>query len=241
MKFLTFSMLFVLLVSCSSAPTKEQTDAFDKKMQSLRIKGTKSLGPSGFSRIPLKSGQWITFLTSTKEKGALTNRGVSTFKVLKVSGKNVTMEVESIHENSADKSIIQYQIENYPSYTKMNVTKEELEKMLENLKISKIIMKMGTEPAKEMPTAFMPKSLLKDLFANGYRVSETKNESCSSSFLKSKRCMVFDFEATALGFSTKGKSYGHSDIPVMSFIKSDADNNITEVINYGMSGAKSSL
>lgn len=231
-------LLLILVVSCSSAPSKDQLKAFRKQVDAKRMKGSRDLGPSTNSRLPLQAGQWVTVLNTSKDGKEM---GLSTFKVLGVSGKSVRMEVETISAKNQDPQIMQYEVDNYPMYNKLNVSKAELESYLDNLVIKKMVMKNGKEPAQEMPTAFVPKGMLKDLFANGYSISTPKKEACSSSYLNSGSCIGFDFEVNVFGFTTKGKSYAHSAVPVMGFVKSDSEKTLSEVVNFGLTGAKSSL
>lgn len=237
--FLSFSVC-LLLTACTHAPTVEEKQHFGQEIDKLKLPATKSFGSSKSKRIPLKAGQWVTIMTQMKDENKSPN--LSTFKVLKVSGKTVVIEIESFSATSA-KNIIQYEIEHYPMYDMLSVTKNELEKYLENIKIKKVITKYGDNPAKEMSADVisMGKGYVKSLFLTGYRVGEPTKEDCSSDYIKAKKCIVYGFEANVMGQSMTGKSYAHSDIPVVSFIKSDSDRAYTQVINYGLTGAKSSL
>lgn len=241
MKSLLSLTLGALLVSCASGPSKEQVAAFKNKLDEEKIQMVKDLGASSTSRIPLKAGQWVKIHTVIKEGNK--DQNLATFKVLKVAGKTVTMEVETTNASSLGLQVMQYEVENYPVWDKLDISKHELEKLVDKMNIKKIIMKQGNEPAQEISVAYMPmaKGMLKQLFSSGYRIGDLKKEACSSEYIKSSNCVVFDYQASAYGFTTKGTSYTHSAIPIVGFIKSISDKSETKVVNFGLTGAKSSL
>lgn len=241
MKLTLISLLFcVILTACSQAPTAQEKQSFNEEINKLKLPEIKSFGASKTKRIPLKAGQWVTIMTQMKDDTKGIN--LSTFKVIKVVGKTVTIEVESFNANSA-KNIMQYEVENYPMYDMLSVTKNELEKYLENIKIKRVVTKYGDRAPTEIPLEVinMSKGHVKSLFLTGYRIGEPHKEDCSSDNIKAKKCIIYNFEANVMGQAMSGKSYAHSDIPIVSFIKSDSDRAFTQVINYGLSGAKTSL
>ncbi|HXH75650.1 MAG TPA: hypothetical protein VNJ08_11825 [Bacteriovoracaceae bacterium] len=241
MKSIFSFLLLVLAVSCASGPTKEEKEAFTNKVDQEKLKTVKELAASSDSRIPLKAGQWVKIHTTLKEGNK--DQSLSTFKVLKVDGKTVTMEVETTNASTLGLNVMQYEVENYPTHNKLDISKQELEKLVDKMNIKKITMKQGNEPAQELPVTYMPmaKGMLKDLFASGYRIGEPKKTACASEYLKAPTCVVFEYEANAFGFTTKGTSFAHSSVPVVGFIKSDSDKSETKVVNFGLTGAKSSL
>lgn len=241
MKLLVSPLLLALAMSCSTGPSKQQVDAFNNKVGQEKLKAAVNLGPSSESRIPLKAGQWVKIHTTLKEGNK--DQSLSTFKVLKVAGRTVTMEVETTNASTLGLTIMQYEVENYPTHNKLDIKKQDLEKLVDKMNIKKIIMKQGNDPAQELSSAYMPmaKGMLKELFASGYRIGQTKKAPCASSYLSSSQCVIFDFEASAFGFTTQGTSYAHSAIPVVGFIKSDTDKSKTVVVNFGLTGAKTSL
>lgn len=241
MKSLSSLLLLALLTGCASNPSKEQVAAFQNKVDQEKLQIVKDLSPTSNSRLPLKAGQWVKIHTVMKEGNK--DQTLATFKVLKVAANTVTMEVETTNASTLGLQIMQYEVENYPTWDKLDISKHDLEKLVDKMNIKKIIMKQGNDSAQEISVAYMPmaKGLLKQLFSSGYRIGELKKEACSSEYLKSSNCVVFDYEASAHGFTTKGTSYTHSAVPVLGFIKSVADKSETKVVNFGLTGAQSSL
>ncbi len=239
MKLILSGLLFALLSACSHAPTAEESQLFNQKIETK--KSNKSLGSTKDSRIPLKAGQWVTFVTEFKDGSY--SKSLSTYKLLKYNGKSLTMEMETSSAKSPDLHIIQYEIENFPNYSKLSMTQKDMEKYIGDVKIKKILMKQGNNPVQEMPVQLMPtsKESVKAMFASGYRISEPKKEACTSTYIKATKCIVFDYETNMMGYISTGKTYTHSEIPLVSFIKTENDKSVTEVINFGNSGAKSSL
>jgi hypothetical protein len=123
------------------------------------------------------------------------------------------------------------------------MTQKDMEKYIGDIKIKKILMKHGDNPVQEMPVHLIPtsKETVKNMFASGYRISEPKKEACASNYIKASKCIVYEYESNIMGYISTGKTYTHSEIPLMGFIKTENDKSVTEVINFGTSGAKSSL
>lgn len=234
------SLSLIYLISCSSKPTVEQVNVFNNKLSEMKVSSQKELKPSKESKIPLKEGQWVTMFSTLKENNY---SSLSTFKILKITKNQVTMEIESYSVKTDDKSVIYYEVENYPTIKKLLLTKKEVEEMVDDLKILKVISKHGTAPAQEMPAVLlsMAKGQTKNLFASGYRIGEFKNSGCESPYFKSKKCLIADVEVNVLGTTYKSKSFVHSEIPVLSFIKHESEKGDTFVINFGLTGAKSAL
>lgn len=239
MKSLSVLLLVSIVAGCSHRPSKEQLATFDQKINNEKLQTVRDLGPSSETRIPLKAGQWVKFHTVIKDG----DQSFATFKVLKVNGKNVTMEVETTNASTLGLTVMQYEVENFPTHNELDIDKKKLEGMVDKMVIKKIIMKHGNDAPQEIGSAYMPmaKGMLKQLFSSGYRIGDISKVPCASSTLKASRCMVFDYEASAYGFTTKGTSYAHSAVPIVGFIKSVSDKSETQIVNFGLTGAKSSL
>jgi hypothetical protein len=231
----------LMLLACSHKVTVEESNQFNQKLENLKLKSQKSIGSTKNQRLPLKAGQWARVLTILKEGNQ--DRSISTFKVLKVNKKSVTIEVETFSAANPELNIMQYEIENFPFYNQLSVSKAELEKYFDKIEVKKIITKYGNNAPSEMPTNFAPmaKNFMKKLFVNGYSLGQNSTGKCESPYIKAKSCINFPYEAEAFGYKAKGMSYAHSEIPFLSFVKSEGDKSDTFVINYGYEGAKSSL
>ncbi len=233
-------ILLTLAMACAHRSSKEEKAAFANKLQKEKLQTVKDLAPSPNSRLPLKAGQWVKLLTTVKESN---EQGLITYKVLKVNGNNITMEVVNTSAALLDLNVTQYEIENFPVSVKLDISKAELERLLDKMEVKKITVRNGHEEPHELPKTLMPmtKNTLKQAFASGYRVGEPKAQACSSAYLSSKKCIVFDYEASAFGFSTKGQSFAHGAVPIVGIIKSESDKSNVEVVNFDLTGAQSSL
>jgi hypothetical protein len=58
-----------------------------------KLQAILDLGPSGNDRIPLKAGHWVKIYTQIED--GLKDQSLSTFKVIKIVGNIITMEVET--------------------------------------------------------------------------------------------------------------------------------------------------
>ncbi len=111
------------------------------------------------------------------------------------------------------------------------------------MNIIKLVNKKGDGPAQEMQPQMlqMMQGMTKGVIGNAIRVGDMRKTSCSTEYLKSKRCYNYDFSAAALGITIRGIVTANGSIPVNGMVKSDTNQMIEETIAFGYKGATSSL
>ncbi len=238
---LTQFLTLIILASCSSGPSKKHVEKFAQKVTEEKTSQLIQLKKSSSQRLPLKVGQWVKVVTEFKT--GVQDKNFLIYKVIKIQGNLVKMEIESMNASNLEPKILQYEIENYPMDYKIALSKKEINKLVDKMVIKQMKIKVGENPVEELSKAYLPmaKGLLKNLFISGHQTGEAQKSDCSSEYLSSELCHIFDFEASLLGSSFKGKTYAHSEVPIVGFLKMISEQSETKVINFGLTGAKASF
>lgn len=230
------------LQSLMTKVTPEQAAVITAMADEVKFKKPKKLKKSKKSKKPLKAGQWVT--TLSKNIAGDMDVVLTTTKVISVRGKTVILETErySAAQNGV-REIAQMTIENYPVSGGLSYTDAEYNKMIKNMKITRVINKKGDEPAQEMPADILAitQGMAKGIAGNAVRTEEMKSGACETPYLKSARCYSFDFSAATLGITLNGTVTSNSYVPVSGMVKTESNQCIEETIAFGNRGAKSAL
>lgn len=229
-----------LLESLMPKVTPQQVSVIMAKADKVKFKKTKSLKTSGKDRLRLKSGQWVT--TLTRNKTGDMDVSLTTTKILNVTGSTVVLETESYSAASdGERTVAQMTIENYPVKAKLSYSNAEYDRFIQNMKITRMISKTGSNPPQEVPaqTLSMMQGSAKGMFTNSIRMGDMRRTGCKTDYIKSSRCYDYDFSASAMGVSIKGVVTSHSAIPVNGLVKMATDRMTQETIAFGYKGARS--
>jgi hypothetical protein len=181
-------------------------------------------------------------LISTRPREEDKPRTLMKYKVLKVEGTKVTMEIES-RSSSAKPSLMAYVVDHYPTQSEMSMTKEQFDKHIDDLTFERIIFQSGDSKPTEVPTniTLLTKQYIKNVFTGGYRTGDVTYTACGTPELTSTRCYTYNYQAEALGFSMKGTVHAHGGVPIVGFIDQTSDQGSSRVIAYGFTGATGTL
>jgi hypothetical protein len=228
--------LLTVLISCATHHTTSgRRYEFLKRIERLALSSPRQLNNTATSPLPLQAGQWVTFFTRSK-KGQRMELGLTTYKVLKMEGSLTTLEIETEGPESDKVIVLTYEIENYPVSDVLGPTKGEMDKLANKIYFKSVMLKQGDEPAKVMPPDVLKKAgaITQKALAKFYRIGNGRLASCSSPYLQSGQCSLYNYEGEVAGRSGKGLVLGHSEVPIVHFIQSEDDKSITQVINFGL-------
>ncbi len=200
--------------------------------------GVKTLGKSLANRKPVRPGQWVAAMSQSKTDP--NDVVLQIMKVAAVSGRDVTLEIESYSSREAgQRMVMQQQISNFPVTAKTAYTRDEAASVVGDMQIRSAKI-MDTEgrvselPVMALPTNSIASSLVKSNVSTG--AIETKP--CQSSRYTSSGCLVVPFEMSVLWKSVRGESFAHSDVPIVGFLRSETGENSVDVVGFGESGAQ---
>ena len=239
--------LFLLIFASGCAHTltaKEKSD-FEDRVNEQAFHSQKTLPPSKTNRVKLAVGQWATIETIFKDdKGGVKSMSLSTYKVIQIQGDTVSLEIESWSAGRTDSMTLAFVVKHLPlASTKLGMTEAEAKTIVDQMEFQKIITQNGKSAPQEIPTNLivLTKPYAKNLMLTGLTEGSVKSEACSSDYLKSTKCLAYDFSSDALGHTIQGHVDTHSSIPIVGFIKLESDQYTSSVIAYGMSGAEGKL
>ncbi len=238
-----------LFVSCKSMlnmvtpkASPEMTAMVMDKAAKIRFSPARKLGKSRMGRMDLKAGQWVTTLST--DKGASANVTLSTTKVISVSGSTVVIETESWSAlEKGERQLAQITMANYPVKGMLSYSQAEYDKVVNNMRIVKMITKTGDQPAQEMPEQLLMLSMNmgKNIAAAAVRTSPMTTEPASTEAIESPLCYAFNYTVSIMGITRGGKCVVHSDIPINGTVRMDSEDMVMETIAFGTSGATSQL
>lgn len=200
--------------------------------------GINSLRPTAQSRKPLKPGQWVATLARSKsDPNEVT---LQVMKVAAVSGSRVTLEMEQYSsQNGGERMVMQQTVSNFPVNAKTAYSGKDAEKMLESMEIESIrVMDEKGEVATVPQLPFGVGGAASEILKSTVATADIKTEPCATQSFKSTKCIVVPFESQVLWMSDKGKTYAHSDVPVLGFLSSESSKYNIETIGFGDKGAK---
>ncbi|MBI3555963.1 MAG: hypothetical protein HY074_06855, partial [Deltaproteobacteria bacterium] len=94
-------LMTVLVSACGHKLTQQDKDDFLEKQAAVAFTTKRVLPASTRVKMPLKAGQWAIVATTLKnEKGEPESMGFSKFKIVRLQGDTLTMEIESTHAGS---------------------------------------------------------------------------------------------------------------------------------------------
>jgi hypothetical protein len=238
--------LTALLASgCAHTLTEQEKADFTAYADQQAFKEPKKLGPTKATRVPLQAGQWATIETELRDdQGKLKDLSLATYKILNVTPDAVTLELETRSATHPKGTIMAYVVSHYPAQsTRLGMTKEELDRYVDQLEFRRIIIQNGDGRPNEIPTnlQLMAKPYVKNLLVNGFRVGEVKKEPCSSQVISSPKCLGYDYQTDLLGRTIHGHVDAHSAIPIVGFVSQQSDFGTSRVIAFGLSGARARL
>lgn len=228
------------MVTPNASP--EQVADIMEMAEKAQFKSPKKLWKSKKNRIKIKKGQWVTTLTKYKSTG--NDVVLSTTKVISASRKAVVLETEKYSAlEDGVVGITQMTIENYPLKSKVSYTEEEYNKLVNNMKITKIITKQGNNPPEEMPAQALEYSqqMTKNMTVVAFRTGNLIKTKYSTPYIKSSRCYEYNFSVAAMGITSTGNVVAHSSVPINGLVKMDTEDISEETIAFGTKGAKSAL
>ncbi|MCK5882857.1 MAG: hypothetical protein KAG61_04150 [Bacteriovoracaceae bacterium] len=244
MKNFLLIMTIAAFSSCSLMKTQitpAQKSVIMKIADGQKFKSAKSLPKSRSKSMFIRKGQWTLTLNTMKDGSDIS---LVKTKIIKATKREVIIEVETQKASDGGKlNISQMTIQNYPRQTKLSYSPAEAEKIMNNVKVSKIVNKGPDGKVTEIPaqimimTGGMATSALKQAVSTGI----VSKKGCKTSYIKSSRCYSYPIEVKIMGFSNKAHVTAHSRIPINAQVRMEDEYSITEVIAFGTRGAKSSL
>lgn len=244
------SILVVLLglaLGGCSAPklTPSNWSQFERWEKEQGFAHARKLDPSPNTRTPLKSGQWaVLSIRPVGEEGDAT---LVKYKVLSVQGKTVTLEIENLSASRGltEKLIQAMVIDNFPISPPLTGTKQEMVTLMDRLDFLKVITKQGQNAPYETPRELLgiTKSSLKNTLASSvtYRTSNITQSGCKTPWLESSKCLKFQFEGQAMGYTSTGTVEAHGQVPIFGFVSQVTDRSRSRVIAFGDQGAQGIL
>lgn len=206
----------------------------------VAFKQPEKLWRSGTSRMDLEAGQWVTTLTThTDEQNDCV---LSTTRVISMNGSTVVLETESYSAmDTCERNMVQMTIENFPVEAKLTYTQDDVNQSIQAMKVTKVLVKHGIEPAQELPAPAlaMYQQMSKTMTGVNVISGEMASEACSTPYIESAKCYSFDFSVTVMGITATGRSTVHSKIPVTGLVKTESNNMVQETIAFGTNGAVS--
>ena len=236
------ALSLILLSACGHKLTQQDKDGFLERQAAVAFTTRHQLPPSTKGKLPLKAGQWAIVATHFKD-GDNESMGFTKFKIIRIQGDTLTMEMESTHAGSKQLMVMAYVVSGFPMHKQLSYSKDEMEKFVSNLEFKRIVMKSGDAKATEIPLNFVPltKTYMKNLFTTGYRVGGITYEACASDALSSKKCLAYDYELELTGYHAKGHVDAHSSVPIVGYVSQTTDKSESHVIAFGLTGAKGIL
>lgn len=242
--FLACLLVFPACSGLMSGPkvTPEQKAKIMSMARDIQFSTVRKLSNSKQTRMPVRTGQWLTTLTTPKSgEGDIV---LSTTKIVSVKGNTVVIETERYSAaNNAVRELSQITIENYPVSGRLSYSQEEYDQALSNMKIQKMVNQQGDDPPQETPAQLlaMAQGMTRSAMGNLVRVGDLKKTAAETPYLKSAQCYAYDYKVSVFGFSSSGTVIAHSEVPVHGYIRTDDEKNQTIVIAFGTKGAKAKL
>lgn len=243
MKILNCLILVLLITSCgsfSSKLSKEKIRSTESIVSQKSFKKVKSLSKSKTYTKKLRKGQWVTVLTKMKDGSDIT---LTTTKVIKATKKLTVLENEVFTASSGKTSHSKIFLENYPLKHKLVYSKKEAELLMNKVNVVKIINKNPDGSITEMPVqvlALTGATAVKAL-SNNVNTGNISKSSCSTKYLKSKRCISYPMKMSIMGFTNNAKVTVHSGVPINGQIVMEDEYSTNTTISYGTRGAKSAF
>ena len=228
------------LCSCASmlrSTSPESAEVVLLRAKQLEVEPQK-LSSSKSERSRLRPGQWVA--TLHRSNNDINDVTLQILKVVDIKGDVVTLESET-YASSADgkRQVIQQQLANYPVNLRTAYSNTQTPAAIENIEVRSIKMQDGDGEIVSLPQIPMGLGKLGASMVNKTVSSGSIEKSpCASNLIESPQCYVIPFEVSVLFQKISGTTYGHSDVPIVGFIKSEDNTGTTEVIGYGQSGAE---
>ncbi len=241
---LALVVIFLIFSSCSMMATKitpEQKKQFMSSVNKVKFKNAKSLPKSTNKSMKIKKGQWVLTLTTMKDGSDLTM--VKT-KIIAVKRNSVVIETET--ERASDngkKSYAQISIDNYPLQSQLVYTPAEAEKVISNIKVTKMLTKGSDGKVNEIPSQVLMISgnIGSTMVKQSVTAGNIMKSACKTQYLKSSRCLSYPVEVKIMGFSNKADVIVHSSIPINGQVQMEDKNSVVETIAYGTGGVSSNF
>ncbi|GEM_PF-6469699 len=240
MKFIIVTTIF-LITSCGSMlipkADVQKVKQIDKLAESYMFKGTKSIGPSKKMSEALQKGQWVASLSTDKKSGEKT---LMIRKVVSVDKKSITLETETYSSQSEGPEkpmVVQQTINGYPKSFAVDGN-ANFAQMLGSLEISSMKMKDGDKEVQDMSE--ISKSPLATIgiknIAGKIELGAVSKINCETPYIKSSQCYNVPFKMGVLGFNISGSYLQNSNVPIVSYLSVDCEQNSEIVIGYGNKG-----
>ena len=237
---LVFIMVFLLSSCAAMMPTASPENA--AKIRSIASEYTKGrpikLRASRNSRVPIQRGQWVASLTTSKSDP--NDLSLQIMKVAQLMGNTVVLETETYSStNDATRQVMQQEVTNFPVKAKTAYSTDDAANLVQDMSFGGMKMMDDTGKVTKIPSLpFSVGQLSASLVRTNVSSGAIKKEPCRSTYFSSSTCYVMPFQTTVLWMTVTGTTFGHGDIPIIGYLKSDTDKHQVEVIGYGMKGAK---
>lgn len=210
------------------------------KAEKIAFLQPEKLWRSSKSRMDIKAGQWVTTLSTYKDEQ--NDRVLSTTKVISVTGSSVVLEMESYSAlDKCERNLVQMTIENFPIEAKLTYSDDEVNNSLQSMKVLKVMVKNGNDPARELPAPAlaMYQQMSKNMSGVNVISGEMESDACATQYIESSKCYTFDYSVTVMGITETGRTTVHSKIPITGLVKMETGTLVQETIAFGTEGATS--
>lgn len=200
--------------------------------------GAGELPPTGKRRSPLKPGQWVAILNSSKKNA--NDVSLSIMKVSSVQESEVTLELETYAASGdAARQVLSQTIQNYPMNVAFDSDPEKLAEVTKDMRLAKVKMMDVAGDILELPSfALGIANVGLDHVSHLVAVSNLSKEACRTSTISSSACYRLSFRSNSMLGSSEGTTYAHSSVPVLGYLLSETDDMRSEVVGFGASGAR---
>ncbi len=204
--------------------TPKQKKVIQKKANRIKFKKQQRLSKSKMNRVKLRKGQWVT--TLSKMKSGNKDVTLTTTKVIAISRKSITLETETYTaSDDAVRTISQITFKNLNASPKLSYSKAEHDRVAKNVKIIRMLTKSGDDPVQVVPKKYLV-AMQGSAASSNYssvRVGGITKAKCSTTYIKSSRCIQYKIDASIIGVSVGGTVFAHAKIPISGIVKIDGD------------------